>query len=58
DKAQGEICQDSICLYPPGSPIIVPGERITKGAIEMIQQAKATGIHVTGINNGCISIVN
>ena len=56
--SEDEICQDSVCLYPPGSPILVPGERITKEALEMIQRAKAIGIHVTGINNGCISIVN
>ena len=57
-RASGFVCQDEICLYPPGAPIIVPGEVITKKTIELINQAQKSGIHVTGINNNSIYVVN
>ncbi|SEK76521.1 Arginine/lysine/ornithine decarboxylase [Pseudobutyrivibrio ruminis] len=57
-KATGLVCQDEICLYPPGAPIVVPGEVISEKAIKLIRQAKENGIHVTGINNDCIYVVN
>lgn len=57
-KAKNMICQDSICLYPPGAPVIVPGEKITDETIALIEKAMEVGIHVTGINNGFICVVN
>ena len=57
-KATGLVCQDEICLYPPGAPVVVPGEVISAEAIKLIRQAKESGIHVTGINNDCIYVVN
>ena len=47
-----------VCLYPPGAPIIVPGERITEEALELIDAARETKIHVTGIDKDAISVVN
>jgi len=57
-QATGLVCQDEICLYPPGAPVVVPGEVISEEAIKLICQAKESGIHVTGINNDCIYVVN
>ena len=57
-QATGLVCQDEICLYPPGAPVVVPGEVISAEAIKLIRQAKESGIHVTGINNDCIYVVN
>ncbi|SOC10397.1 aminotransferase class I/II-fold pyridoxal phosphate-dependent enzyme [Pseudobutyrivibrio ruminis] len=57
-QATGFVCQDEICLYPPGAPVVVPGEVISAEAIKLIRQAKECGIHVTGINNDCIYVVN
>ncbi len=57
-QATGLVCQDEICLYPPGAPVVVPGEVISEEAIKLIRQAKESGIHVTGINNDCIYVVN
>jgi len=36
-EAEGEISAEMIMAYPPGIPIICPGERITKEVIEYIQ---------------------
>jgi arginine decarboxylase len=34
DKAVGEICAESIMIYPPGIPLAIPGEKLTSGIIE------------------------
>lgn len=36
-EAEGEISAEMIMAYPPGIPIICPGERITKEIVEYIQ---------------------
>ncbi|WP_026486397.1 aminotransferase class I/II-fold pyridoxal phosphate-dependent enzyme [Caldanaerobius polysaccharolyticus] len=36
DQAEGMICGDFIVPYPPGIPVLCPGEMITKEAIECI----------------------
>ena len=54
----GKVSSTMVCLYPPGAPIIVPGEEITEEAIEIIKEAMAKGLHVTGIDNKTIFVVN
>jgi lysine decarboxylase len=36
DDAVGEICAESIMIYPPGIPLIIPGEIITQELIDML----------------------
>ena len=36
-KSLGKISGDIICPYPPGIPLIVPGERIEKERIDWIE---------------------
>jgi arginine/lysine/ornithine decarboxylase len=33
-ESEGEICGESIMIYPPGIPLIIPGERITAKVLE------------------------
>jgi arginine/lysine/ornithine decarboxylase len=40
DEAEGEISGESIMAYPPGIPIITPGERISGDIIEYIKFLK------------------
>lgn len=44
----GAICAEFVMCYPPGIPILAPGELITKDAIEYITYAKAKGCNLTG----------
>lgn len=50
DEAEGMICGDFIVPYPPGIPILCPGEIITKEAIEWIEKYE----RVQGIKKGDI----
>jgi arginine/lysine/ornithine decarboxylase len=34
DEAVGEICGESIMIYPPGIPLAIPGEKLTEAVIE------------------------
>lgn len=47
-ESYGKICGEFIMCYPPGIPILAPGERITKDIIEYIMYAKAKGCLLTG----------
>ncbi|MDF2389490.1 aminotransferase class I/II-fold pyridoxal phosphate-dependent enzyme, partial [Nostoc ellipsosporum NOK] len=42
------ICAEIVCPYPPGIPILMPGEVITKAALEYLQQIQAMGGFISG----------
>ena len=42
--ALGEISAESIMIYPPGIPLVIPGETISKEIIEAIKTYSKTGI--------------
>ncbi len=39
-ESQGRICSEFVMCYPPGIPILAPGERITKEILDYISYAK------------------
>ena len=45
---EGRICSEFVMCYPPGIPILAPGERITKEILNYIEYAKAKGCSMTG----------
>jgi len=45
------ISGEYIYLYPPGIPIVVPGEIITKDIITYIQQCKDNGLSIQGLQD-------
>ena len=57
-KAAGRICAESVMCYPPGIPILAPGEVITKDIIEYIDMAKAKGCSMQGPESEDISTLN
>lgn len=48
-QAEGKISSEYIYFYPPGIPILVPGERINSQNIKAIEEAIAQGIEVYGL---------
>ena len=48
ENSNGRICTEFIMCYPPGIPILAPGERITKEIIDYIKFAKEKGCFLTG----------
>ena len=48
-QAEGKISSEYIYFYPPGIPILVPGERRNSQNIKAIEEAIAQGIEVYGL---------
>ena len=46
--AEGEIAAESVTPYPPGIPLLLPGERITRAALDAIRACRQAGIAVLG----------
>ncbi|MBE3574360.1 MAG: aminotransferase class V-fold PLP-dependent enzyme [Firmicutes bacterium] len=44
----GEICAEVLAPYPPGVPVICPGEEITAEAVEYLRAVKRAGISIPG----------
>jgi arginine decarboxylase len=57
DDAAGEIAAEMICPYPPGIPIIVPGERFIPAIIEYAKRGSAAGLFVEGVVDPSLSKV-
>ena len=49
DESEGRYVGEFIHLYPPGVPLVVPGERITKEVCRSIRESVKQGLHVQGI---------
>lgn len=45
----GKVSAGFVCIYPPGSPLIVPGEIIEQPVLEHIADAIASGLDITGL---------
>ncbi len=45
------ICAEIVCPYPPGIPVLMPGEVITKLVLEYLQQIQAMGGFISGCND-------
>ncbi|KAG9445718.1 hypothetical protein H6P81_011846 [Aristolochia fimbriata] len=44
----GEVCGELISSYPPGIPVLIPGENITKGAIDYLLDVRNEGAEISG----------
>ena len=58
DKSAGLVCSEFVMCYPPGIPILAPGERITKEILDYITYAKTKGCSMTGPEDPQIEYIN
>ncbi|MGF1539540.1 MAG: aminotransferase class I/II-fold pyridoxal phosphate-dependent enzyme [Pleurocapsa sp.] len=49
--SRDRLCAELICPYPPGIPILMPGEIITTDAINYLQQVIHSGGRITGCSD-------
>ena len=47
-ETEERICAEIICPYPPGIPVLMPGEIITKSALEYLQEIQNMGGFISG----------
>ncbi|TAF03034.1 MAG: aminotransferase class I/II-fold pyridoxal phosphate-dependent enzyme [Nostocales cyanobacterium] len=48
EKTVNRICAEKVCPYPPGIPLLMPGELITQSSLNNIQQIAELGGFITG----------
>ncbi len=51
DRAVGRVSAESVCPYPPGIPVLIPGEIITVAALNYLQQILELGGELVGCND-------
>ncbi|MBS4932306.1 MAG: arginine decarboxylase, partial [Clostridiales bacterium] len=54
----GRICSEFVMCYPPGIPILSPGEEITQKILDYILYAKKKGCSMTGPEDAKIEHLN
>lgn len=57
-ETEGRICSEFVMCYPPGIPILAPGERITRAILDYIRYAKRKGCSMTGPEDPDIQRLN
>ena len=57
-SSAGCICSEFVMCYPPGIPILAPGEKITEDILEYIKYAKEKGCSMTGPEDPEIEYIN
>ena len=58
EETVGRVCSEFVMCYPPGIPILTPGERITQDIIAYILYAKDKGCSMTGPEDPDITCLN
>ncbi len=57
-QTEGRICSEFVMCYPPGIPILAPGELITKDILAYIYYAKDKGCSMTGPEDPALNRLN
>ena len=57
-ETAGRVCSEFVMCYPPGIPILAPGEQITKEILDYILYAKEKGCSMTGPEDAGIERLN
>ncbi len=58
EESEGKICGEFVMCYPPGIPILAPGEMITTEIIKYIQYAREKGCILTGTQDMTVENIN
>ncbi len=56
-ESAGLICAEIITFYPPGIPLLCPGERIDNGMIAYCRQLLAAGLLVSGPDDSTLTTI-
>ncbi len=57
DNAVGKISAESICPYPPGIPVLIPGEIITSEALDYLKSIVDLGGEIVGCSDPALEAI-
>jgi arginine/lysine/ornithine decarboxylase len=52
EDSLGEICGELICPYPPGIPVLIPGELVTQDSLSYLIHVRDQGMKISGAVDG------
>ncbi|KAL1568143.1 arginine decarboxylase-like [Salvia divinorum] len=55
EDSLGKICGELICPYPPGIPVVIPGEVVTDRALKYLLHVKSKGATISGAADRLLS---
>ena len=58
EESAGAVCSEFVMCYPPGIPILAPGEKITQDILDYIAYAREKGCSLTGPEDPEIRNIN
>lgn len=50
-EAKNRVAAESISIYPPGIPVVVPGERLEEGFLERVEECERKGLQICGLGS-------
>ncbi|XP_028071280.1 uncharacterized protein LOC114273686 isoform X1 [Camellia sinensis] len=56
-ESVGEVCGELICPYPPGIPVLIPGEVITENALNYLMLVRSKGAVISGAADPLLSSI-
>jgi len=56
-EAVGEICASPVTPYPPGIPLLLPGEKLDENIIDHLKRLAQKDIMILGMSDGKIKVV-
>lgn len=58
DRCVGRVCTEFVMCYPPGIPVLAPGELVTRAVVDYIVYAREKGCVLTGPESMDVSRLN
>lgn len=58
EECENRVCSEFVMCYPPGIPVLAPGERVTKEIINYIHYAKEKGCTLLGTEDMKVERIN
>ncbi len=55
EQTRDRICGELVCPYPPGIPVLIPGEIVTNEAIAYLQNIQSLGGYISGCTDPSLS---
>ena len=56
-EAVGRVSAELLCPYPPGIPVVCPGERMDETALNLLLAVRDAGGRITGASDGNLETV-
>ncbi len=51
EEAEGRLAADIVTVYPPGIPLLIPGEKITRDILDFLFTMRGTGATLDGLDS-------